>query len=89
MSEIIVDLPELDPSIEYPEIAWGVSKPGIDVHPMTIPRPKVGDFDVKIKMEYCGICHSDIHLASNDLGGSIYPMVTGHELIGRVEEIGS
>lgn len=56
---------------------------------MWINRPKVGDFDVKFEMMYCGVCHSDCHLGNNDMGSSIYPIVTGHELVGTVVEVGS
>ncbi|MDU8924954.1 NAD(P)-dependent alcohol dehydrogenase [Pasteurellaceae bacterium LIM206] len=44
--------------------------------------------DVEISIEYCGVCHSDLHMARNDWGMSIYPLVPGHEIIGRVKAIG-
>ncbi|HNQ78468.1 MAG TPA: NAD(P)-dependent alcohol dehydrogenase [Acidobacteriota bacterium] len=44
--------------------------------------------DVVIEILYCGVCHSDIHQARNDWGGSIYPMVPGHEIIGKVVSVG-
>jgi uncharacterized zinc-type alcohol dehydrogenase-like protein len=56
---------------------------------MWINRPKVGDFDVKVDLDFCGICHSDVHLALNHLGTCMYPIVPGHDLIGKVVEIGS
>jgi alcohol dehydrogenase (NADP+) len=49
------------------------------------PRPD----DVVIDILYCGVCHSDIHNARNDWGAANYPMVPGHEIIGRVAETGS
>ncbi len=49
------------------------------------PRPT----DVVIDILYCGVCHSDLHQARNDWGNSLYPMVPGHEIIGRVARIGS
>jgi uncharacterized zinc-type alcohol dehydrogenase-like protein len=49
------------------------------------PRPD----DVTIEILYCGVCHSDLHQARNDWGGSIYPMVPGHEIIGRVASVGT
>lgn len=73
---------------EYKEVAWGVQNYGDKFSPMWIPRPKCQDFDVKIDMLYCGICHSDCHLVKNHLGGSMYPIVPGHELIGKVVEVG-
>jgi len=48
------------------------------------PRPK----DVLIDILYCGICHSDLHLVRNEWGRSIYPMVPGHEIVGRVIKAG-
>ena len=49
------------------------------------PRPD----DVVIDILFCGVCHSDLHQAHNDWGNSIYPMVPGHEIIGRVAGVGS
>ena len=53
-----------------------------------INRPKVGDYDVKFEILYCGVCHSDVHAGLNELGGCTYPIVPGHELAGKVVEIG-
>jgi uncharacterized zinc-type alcohol dehydrogenase-like protein len=49
------------------------------------PRPT----DVTVEILYCGVCHSDIHQARNEWGNSLYPMVPGHEIIGRVEQVGT
>jgi alcohol dehydrogenase (NADP+) len=48
------------------------------------PRPK----DVVIDIEYCGVCHSDIHQVRDEWGGSIFPMVPGHEIVGTVRAVG-
>lgn len=48
------------------------------------PRPD----DVSIEILYCGVCHSDIHFVENDWGMTVYPVVPGHEIIGRVTEVG-
>jgi len=45
--------------------------------------------DVVIEILYCGVCHSDLHQVRDDWGGSIFPMVPGHEIIGRVADVGS
>ena len=74
---------------EYKEVAWAIPKFGEKFAPIWINRPKVGDMDVKFEMKYCGICHSDCHLGLNHLGGSMYPMVPGHELCGTVTEVGA
>ena len=49
------------------------------------PRPE----DVAIDILYCGICHSDIHSARNEWGGTVYPFVPGHEIVGRVSAVGN
>lgn len=49
------------------------------------PRPD----DVVIEIQYCGVCHSDLHNARNDWGNSRYPLVPGHEIIGRVSQVGN
>ncbi len=54
-----------------------------------IERRAVGPEDVAIDIEYCGVCHSDIHTARNEWGRAKYPCVPGHEIIGRVTEVGA
>jgi uncharacterized zinc-type alcohol dehydrogenase-like protein len=56
--------------------------------PFTIDRREPGPHDVQIDILYCGVCHSDIHQVRNEWGGSIYPMVPGHEIVGRVVKVG-
>lgn len=56
--------------------------------PFTINRREPGPHDVQMEILYCGICHSDIHQARNEWGGSIFPMVPGHEIVGRVTAVG-
>jgi len=55
----------------------------------TIERRALGERDVQIDVSYCGICHSDIHQVKDEWGGSIYPMVPGHEIAGVVAAVGS
>src|SRR6476659_1006818 len=52
-------------------------------------RRDVGPKDVHIDILYCGVCHSDIHQARDEWGGSIFPMVPGHEIVGLVTRIGA
>lgn len=52
------------------------------------PREMRAD-DVSIEILYCGVCHTDIHFVENDWGMSMYPVVPGHEIIGKVTEVGS
>jgi len=56
--------------------------------PFTIERREVGANDVQIDILYCGVCHSDIHQVRNEWGGSIFPMVPGHEIVGRIIKVG-
>lgn len=68
--------------------AYGAEDSKADLKPMDLERRTCGDDDVKIDITYCGVCHSDIHTVRNDWKGSKYPVVPGHEIIGRVIETG-
>ncbi len=57
--------------------------------PYQFERRSVGAHDVQIEIAYCGICHSDIHQVRNEWGGSKYPMVPGHEIVGHVTAVGA
>lgn len=57
--------------------------------PFKFDRRTPGEYDVQIEILYCGVCHSDIHQVRNEWGGSRYPMVPGHEIVGRVTNVGS
>lgn len=52
-------------------------------------RRDPGAQDVQIEILYCGVCHTDVHQARNEWGGSVFPMVPGHEIVGRVVQVGS
>ena len=52
-------------------------------------RREPGPKDVQIDILYCGVCHSDLHQARNEWGNTVYPCLPGHEIIGRVAQIGS
>ena len=52
--------------------------------PWNFERRNPGPNDVQIQILFCGVCHTDIHQARNEWGGSVYPLVPGHEIIGRV-----
>jgi uncharacterized zinc-type alcohol dehydrogenase-like protein len=56
---------------------------------ITIKRNEPGPDDVQFKVLYCGICHTDVHYANNDMGNSKWPLVPGHELAGEVTAVGS
>ena len=68
--------------------AFGTEAADAPLKAMNIKRREVLPHDVEIEITYCGICHSDLHAAKNDWGGTSYPMVPGHEIVGRVTKIG-
>lgn len=57
--------------------------------PFAFERRALRPNDVAVEILYCGVCHTDLHMARNDWGWSIYPMVPGHEIVGRVIAVGS
>ncbi len=68
--------------------AYATTGPREPLGPSTIERREPRHDDVVIDILYCGICHSDVHQARDEWGGSAYPMVPGHEIIGRVVDVG-
>ncbi len=68
--------------------AYGAHAAKGELEPLQIERREVSRDDVKIDITYCGVCHSDIHTVNNDWKNSVYPVVPGHEIIGRVVETG-
>ena len=69
--------------------AYGAKDSKADLEPLEIKRRAVGEDDIQIDITYCGVCHSDIHTVRNDWKNSKYPVVPGHEIIGRVVNVGS
>jgi uncharacterized zinc-type alcohol dehydrogenase-like protein len=57
--------------------------------PFKFERRNAGPRDIRFEILYCGVCHSDVHQARDEWNGSIFPMVPGHEIVGRVTEVGS
>ncbi|EQD61403.1 Alcohol dehydrogenase zinc-binding domain protein, partial [mine drainage metagenome] len=55
----------------------------------SIERREPGAHEVLIDIRYCGVCHSDIHQVRDEWGGSVFPMVPGHEIVGVVSRVGS
>jgi uncharacterized zinc-type alcohol dehydrogenase-like protein len=70
-------------------IGFAVHKAGAPLQRFAFERRHIGAEDVAIDILFCGICHSDLHMVNNDWGLSQYPMVPGHEIIGRVKAVGS
>ncbi|MBW8360717.1 MAG: NAD(P)-dependent alcohol dehydrogenase [Kaistella sp.] len=69
--------------------AFGTEAKDKDLQEMTIMRREVQPKDVEIDILYCGVCHSDLHTTRNDWGGTVYPAVPGHEIIGKITKVGS
>ncbi|MFT3691324.1 NAD(P)-dependent alcohol dehydrogenase [Paenirhodobacter sp.] len=68
--------------------AYGTHASSNPLEPMNITRREVGAHDVKIDIAYCGVCHSDLHQARDEWGGTVFPCVPGHEIVGRVSAVG-
>ncbi len=69
--------------------AFGTEAKDQDLKEMNIGRREVQPNDVEIDILYCGVCHSDLHTARNDWGGTKYPSVPGHEIVGIATRVGS
>lgn len=54
----------------------------------TFNRRDVGETDVQIEIQFCGVCHSDLHTARNEWRDSVFPVIPGHEIVGRVTRVG-
>src|SRR6266545_4240198 len=72
-----------------PTRGYATKDPISVLEPFNFERREPGPHDVLIEILYCGICHSDIHQARDEWGGSIFPMVPGHEIVGRVARVGN
>jgi uncharacterized zinc-type alcohol dehydrogenase-like protein len=68
--------------------AWGTTAANLPLGPMNIERREPRPRDVVIEVLFCGVCHSDIHQARDEWGGGLFPMVPGHEIVGRVVRVG-
>lgn len=68
--------------------AYAAQSSTAPIAPFDINRREPGPRDVQIEILFCGVCHTDIHLARNEWKSSFYPMVPGHEIVGRVTAVG-
>jgi uncharacterized zinc-type alcohol dehydrogenase-like protein len=76
----------------YKAKAYSAASATSPLAPTTIPRRDPTEHDVQIEILFCGICHSDVHHVRNEWGAfvpTVYPIVPGHEIIGRVTKVGS
>ncbi|QXH33985.1 NAD(P)-dependent alcohol dehydrogenase [Pseudomonas muyukensis] len=72
----------------YTAIGYAAQSPSSPLAPMTFQRRSPRADDVVIEILYCGVCHSDIHQARNEWGIAVYPLMPGHEIVGRVSAVG-
>ena len=72
-----------------PVRAFAALSPDKPLQPFTLERRAARPHDVVIDIQYCGICHSDIHQARDEWGGATFPMVPGHEITGTVASVGA
>lgn len=69
--------------------AYGAQAADKPLEPMAIARRAPGPRDVQIEIAYCGVCHSDLHTVRSEWGGTLYPCVPGHEIVGKVSAVGN
>ena len=70
-------------------VAYQLTQAGTQLSRTTVERRPLGPRDVRLDLKFCGICHSDLVAASDKLGGGIFPMVPGHEMVGVITEMGA
>jgi uncharacterized zinc-type alcohol dehydrogenase-like protein len=68
--------------------AYAAPAASIPLEPFQLERRAPGAHDVQIEILFCGVCHSDLHQIRDEWGGSIFPMVPGHEIVGRITAVG-
>ena len=69
--------------------AYGATSADSGLVPLTLARRTPTPDDVEIAIEFCGLCHSDVHAVRGEWGGQAYPLVPGHEIVGTVSRVGS
>jgi uncharacterized zinc-type alcohol dehydrogenase-like protein len=69
--------------------AFGATAPAARLGPLDITRREPGPRDVEIAIDWCGVCHSDLHQVRDEWGGATFPLVPGHEIVGRVTRVGA
>ena len=67
---------------------YAAAKVGSPLGPYQFERREPGDRDVVVYILYCGVCHSDLHQVKDEWGNGTFPMVPGHEIVGRISRIG-
>ena len=71
-----------------PVKGYAASDPASPLAPFNFERRELRPHDVLVDILFSGVCHSDLHQVRDEWGGSIYPMVPGHEVVGRISKVG-
>ena len=69
--------------------AYAAMSAGAELEPYQFDAGELQPHQVEVKVEYCGLCHSDISVINNEWGSSVYPVVAGHEIIGTITHLGA
>jgi uncharacterized zinc-type alcohol dehydrogenase-like protein len=78
-----------DASTKHRTLGYAALSPTTPLAPFEFERRDPGPTDVQLEILYCGVCHSDLHQVRDEWSGTIYPIVPGHEIVGRVTRVGS
>src|SRR5699024_5911713 len=96
ITKIIVTLKQYPPIQKRAELmsnniiqAYAAMSAGAALEPYQFDAGELQPHQVEVKVEYCGLCHSDISVINNDWGSSVYPVVAGHEIIGTITHLGA
>lgn len=68
---------------------YAAQTPETDLAPWNFERRELGPKDVQIEISFCGVCHSDLHQIKNEWFPGIFPMVPGHEIVGKISKVGT
>ena len=67
---------------------WAAQNSGQKLELISVELGTLGAEEVEITVEHCGICHSDLSMLNNDWGFSSYPLIAGHEVVGKISALG-
>jgi len=81
-------LVEQSTTTRIPSKAYAAMSPSANLVPWDFTRRTPRPHDVLVEILYCGVCHTDIHFIRNDFGMSVYPLVPGHEIVGKITQVG-
>ncbi|HSO14745.1 MAG TPA: NAD(P)-dependent alcohol dehydrogenase [Arthrobacter sp.] len=91
LPDLTLDTPDTPDATVGPRLAaaYGATASDSGLVPLTVARRAPKEEDVEIDIEFCGLCHSDVHATRGEWGTQNYPLVPGHEIVGRVSRVGS